>query len=230
MVPHETTETFGELIAGYQPSDDTQVVVWGTALDRDSDIPGSVTPISLGDTDDTRDFRGYDAVLAVRQRLSSEATVTGKYSYRRAAIDSRNPDALTGGDTNPFRRLKHTSDTHSGEVRLDVDSSNDVSLRAGFSFAGQERTGTGTVGAVDPGTGAVVFSPFRSDASPGTVTMWGEVEKRFNAELFAMQERELRDDMAQSMALMSRASGEGEVAIARQSTTRGMIISFPMLV
>ena len=176
-VKHEQTERFGEIMLGYQPSDDTQLVFWGTAFNSQSDLPGAVTGLP-GDVDDRQHFQGYDAVVAVRQRLSDEAGVTGKYSYRRGLYGFQNPDSMTGADTNPFRRLVNGETQHSAEVRLDVNSDDGLALRAGYAHVRTDRSRSGAAGAVDPNTNQVVFTPFQNQATPRTDTAWAEVEKQ----------------------------------------------------
>jgi tetratricopeptide (TPR) repeat protein len=175
---NDRTERFGEAIVGYQPDADRQWTFWGSLYDSDTDLPGAETAGSLGDPDDTGAFTGHDAVLAYRQRLSPDVTATGKYSHRHGEYRFRNPDSLTGLDTNPFSVLNTEDPRHSLEARVDAQIGDRTSLRAGFSRLWEERELRGTAGVIDPNTGVVTPTPFADQTELGTDTAWLEAERR----------------------------------------------------
>jgi hypothetical protein len=182
-VENNSSERFAEAIVGYQPNGDRQMAFWGTYYNTGADLPGPETLTSAGDPDDEARFTGKDAVVVYRQRLSPTVTATGKYSFRRGDYRFRNPDSLTGADTDPFARLDNEDPSHSVEARVDAEVSKGVSLRGGYSHVWEERSQRGLAGAVDPDTGLVTFTPFATQANLDTDTAWAEVEKRFGDRL-----------------------------------------------
>jgi len=179
-VNNHESQKFLELIVGHQSDPRRQLVLFSTFFDRTGGCPGPVTATSAGDSDDEQAFTGGDVVLAYRQRLSPKVTGTLKYSFRRNRLRFRNPDSLTGQDTNSFRELVNESSQHSPEFRVDADINEKYSLRLGYSHLWDEREQHGIAGAVDPGTGGTVFSPFAVRNTGETDTAWFEAEARLN--------------------------------------------------
>ncbi|MFQ6130620.1 MAG: TonB-dependent receptor domain-containing protein [Armatimonadota bacterium] len=171
-------EQFLELVAGHQPDADQQLVLFGTYFNRDASLPGPVRPGLLGDVDDQQSFDGYDAVLAYRHRLSPTSSATVKYSYRRKLFHFRNPDSMTGTDTNPFPDLVSDEIEHSPEIRVEANPSGKCSLRAGWSHLCEDRELHGTVGILDPITNILTFTPFGAERRPDTDTIWFEAQTR----------------------------------------------------
>jgi len=182
-VNQESTEAFGEVIAGYQPTDTKQLVVWGTGYSERAGLPGPRTGAAPGDPDDRASFPSGDVVVAYRQRLTPHLSATAKYAHRRTVLDGHNPDALTGVDTSPFQRVKVTDSEDIPEVRLDAEVSKHYSVRGGYAHSWSLERSSGVAGAVDPGTGAVVFTPFSDHLSPETDTAWVEGDARVSDHL-----------------------------------------------
>jgi len=179
----ESTEAFGEVIAGYQPTDTKQLVVWGTGYAQKAGLPGRHTAAVPSDPDDTASFPSGDVVLAYRQRLTPHLSATAKYAHRRTELNAHNPDALTGADASPFQRLKATDSQDIPEVRLDAEISRQYSVRGGYAHSWSLQRFSGVSGAVDPGTGTVVFTPFSDHLSPETDTAWVEGDARVSDRL-----------------------------------------------
>ena len=173
-------EKFLEVITGHQPRPTQQLVFFSTFFDRTAGLPGPVTADSKGDPDDREAFTGCDAILAYRQRLSRDVTATAKYSFRRSLFRFRNPGSLTDADNNPFRELVNAESQHSPEFRMDANIGDKYSLRLGYSRLWNSRDRHGLAGALDPGSGAVAFSPFSTRKTPETDTAWFEAEGRFS--------------------------------------------------
>ncbi len=184
-VNQQQSERFLELIAGYQDSPKSQLALFGTAYRNRGGLPGPVgNPLSLaGDVDDRQAYDGWDVALAYRQRLSRRVTALVKWDSLHSALDYRNPDSLTAADSNPIQQLGNTETDHSPELRVDADLGNGRSLSAGYSHQWSSTRRSGTAGALNPDTGATVFTPFTGSASPGTNTAWLEAKSRFGDRL-----------------------------------------------
>jgi hypothetical protein len=137
----------------------------------------------MGSPDDRQKFVGGDAVMAWRQRLSRTTNATLKYSYRQSRYTFLNPDALSPADANSFSSLVSKERRHSPEVRVDVQTAPDSTLRFGYSWLHSNVGQSGTLGTIDPATGAPVFSPFSVSAGPNTHTAWVEAQKTYSNNL-----------------------------------------------
>ncbi len=174
-VNQDTSEKFLEVIAGDQPQPSQQLVLFGTTLDRDSGLPGPADAGSLGDPDDRQTYKGYDAVLAYRQRLSRGVRGTLKYSFRKADLRFLNPDSLTGDDGNPFLSLQNESTQSLPEIRVDAALSERSSLRLGYARLRNETRNRGVASLFDPVSGDFFPGAFASDSAPVTDTSWLEL-------------------------------------------------------
>jgi len=174
-VNQDNSERFLEVIAGDQPQPTQQLVLFGTMIDRSNGLPGPAEAGSPGDSDDRLSFRGYDAVLAYRQRLRRGVSGTLKYSFRKSDLRFRNPDSLTGEDANPFRNLTSESTQSSPELRLDAAINERSSLRLGYARLWNKTRNHGIASLFDPVSGDFFPGAFATRSTPVTDTTWLEL-------------------------------------------------------
>lgn len=172
-------ERFAEVIAGYTSSPTRQLMLFSTALDRRSGLPGPATVLASGDPDDRQDFSGYDAVLGYRQRLSRNVVGMAKYSLRRSRLEYLNPDSLAADD-NPFRTFAQTDGRQSAELRAETRLNDATSLWLGYSHNWDTRTFSGLAGVFDPVTGATDFTATAQRTRTQTGTAWIESHRRLS--------------------------------------------------
>ncbi len=182
-VNQDRTESFLEVIGGHQSDADRQLVLYGSWFDTDAGLPGPVTAASLGDPDDELSFRGWDALLAWRQRLSRDVTATLKYTWRESEFDFTNPGALSPGDATPFRQLSNDQSQQMPEVRVEARLDDNTRLRAGYAYQFSDEDRSGVVGAIDLDAEEVAFEPFAGSTSPDAQSAWFEVESQVSDQL-----------------------------------------------
>lgn len=178
-VNQDHAEQFGEVIVGRQADPDEQLALVSTFFNRTTGLPGPEATGFAGDADDRQRFTGYDAVLALRERMSPAVEATLKYSFRRSFLRFRNPGSLTDSDDNPFRQLINGVSEHSPEVRLDGAVGENCRVRAGYAHLWSQTDRHGTLGILDPETQEITFDPFSWEKTLETDTLWFEVEKQF---------------------------------------------------
>ncbi len=199
---HDSSERFVEVIAGHQSSPETQLVFYGTWLDTDAGLPGAQTAARAADPDDHRSFTGAEALLAWRQRVSSNVTATLKHSYRDRDFAFRNPESLQGADDTPFRSLDSEETENTSEVRVDADLGDSTRASAGYARRCSDGVRFGAVGTVVPGRALPRFQPFTQSSAPMTESAWAEVETDVSDRLSVLVgERWGRQEDADSVAL-----------------------------
>lgn len=179
-VNQDAREMFFEGIAGHQSDPRRQLVFFGTFFDRETGLPGPETDDSLGDPDDRRDFSGYQALFAYRERLSPTIRGTFKYSFIESDLGFANPDSMAPPDSNPFRELTNESSRHLPEIRLDAIVGGDSSLSLGYARLADDTKSYGIASVFDPGTGEIVPAPFAVKTDHTTDTVWLEAETDFS--------------------------------------------------
>ncbi len=173
-VNQDAREIFFEGIAGHQSQPSRQLVFFGTFFDRETGLPGPETDGSLGDPDDRRDFSGYEALIAYRERLSPTVRGTFKYSFTQSDLRFANPDSLIPPDSNPFLDLTNESSRHLPELRLDAVIGGGSSLSAGYARLADDTKSHGVASVFDPSTGEIVPTSFAVQSDHTTDTVWLE--------------------------------------------------------
>jgi tetratricopeptide (TPR) repeat protein len=168
----EQNTHFLELLAGYQQNPKQQLVLYGTALDQDSGLPGVASVASPGDPDDWQRFRAWDLTVAGRQRVTRGVTATLRGTVRRSELHFANPGADPEG--NAFRDLRSYQTQFSPELRVDADVAPKTRVSAGYSRVWDDLDREGWAMVTDPATGGATGQWFESGDSPETDSAWVE--------------------------------------------------------